>query len=317
MGILILMKNIAVLPVLVIMLLFSAVKPVYTQEYSFSFGPLAGFVYGEAFEYVYPVYEPAELLSELIWDMKPVFYLGSKFDFGLANLMSGAGFFASLAFKAGIPMDSGKNENRDWTSLYHTNLTHYSEHTNKTTQFFWLDLSAGASIPIADIFYIKPFLTFSWMHFSFSGRDGFRRYAFENWAYHPFYGEVITYQQDWLLAGPGVSIGAYIGSFLQLEISFKYTPFTYCEAVDHHKDESKIMVYNDYTGWGHFIEPSGSLSFKFKKADLTLEFAYRQIGRTTGVSYSNENNKGYYLSNNKSGAALSLIDTRIIFKIIL
>jgi len=310
------------------MSLFSAINNVYGQElilnedqkekkYSFSFGPLAGFVYGQSFEYVYPLYTPAEILSELTWDMKPVFYLGIQMDYGRSGFMSGAGFFASLVFKAGFPTDSGKMEDRDWLSMHNTNLTNYSEHTNKITQFLWLDFSAGVSIPIADIFYIKPLLTFSWMHFSFSARDGYRTYASEDWEVIRFYGEVITYRQDWLLLSPGISAGIYIGSLLHLEISFKYSPFTYCAAEDNHKDETKIVTYLDFTGWGHFIEPSGRLSFKFKKADLSLEFSYRSIGRTKGVSYYTGNNNNYYLSPNESGAALSVIDTRIIFKIII
>jgi len=296
------------------MFLFSAVKPVYSQEYSFSFGPLAGFVYGQSFELVYALYEPAEFLSELVWDMKPVFYLGSQFDFGLHDITARPGFSASLLFKAGIPAESGFMENRDWTSMVHSNLTHYSKHTNRTKQFLWLDLHAGASIPLTGIFYIKPVLVFSWMHFSFSGIDGYRTYAHENWEYIPFKGEVITYKQDWLLAGGGIIIGAYTGSFLQFELSFKYTPFTYCAAEDHHI--IKNTVFRDYTGWGHFIEPAGNITLKLDKADLMLEYAYRRIGNTKGVSYISVNNKGFYLDDYKTGAALSLIDTRLTFKII-
>jgi len=309
------------------MLLFSAINSLYCQEenreenlstrkYSFSFGPLAGFAYGQSFEYVYKFYEPSQLLSELVWDMKPVFYVGLQTDFNRSNLMDGTGLFASLKFKAGFPSDSGNMQDRDWISPAPNELTHYSKHTNKTTRFLSLDFSAGASIPVVKLFYIKPLLAFSWMHFYFSAQDGYGTYAFENWQFHPFFGEVITYKQNWLLLSPGVSLGVNIGSILHLEISFKYTPFTFCIAEDHHKSETKKIIYRDYSGWGHFIEPAGSLSFNFKKADLTLEMAYRRIGRTRGNSYINDNGADFYLSMNQAGAALSLIDIRIIIKVI-
>jgi len=303
------------------MFLFSAANNAFSQNndqndriYSFSFGPLAGFVYGQSFEYVYKLHKSSDLLSELIWDIKPIFYLGSQFDFGRADLTSGAGVFASLQFKAGFPAITGVMEDRDWTSNHSGQLTHYSEHTNKTAEFFWLDFCAGTSIPIANQFYIKPLLAFSWMHFSFIGSDGFGTYEFENWEYHPFSGEVITYMQDWLLASLGVSFGAYIGPLLQLEVSFKYTPLTYCAALDHHITTK--MFFRDFSRWGHYIEPSGSLSLKLNKADLTLEFSYREIGRTRGESFSSSDNNNYFPSANEAGAALSVIDTRLVFKII-
>ena len=284
------------------------------RKYSFSFGPLAGFVHGQSFEYVYQAGDSGELLSELVWDMKPVFYLGARFDFSRSDIMSDYGFFSSLQFKAASPADSGIMEDRDWdwNMSQNKSLTNYSRHTNKTLKFFWFDICAGASFPIADLFYIKPLLAFSWMHFSFSASDGYKSYMSENWNIYTFRGEVITYRQNWFLVSPGVSIGAQIGSLLQFELSFKYTPLTYCAAVDNHLDPRKTIEYFDYTGWGNFVEPSGAVSLKLDKADITLEFACRKIGRTVGNTYVNS-----FQVSNKSGAALSLIDASIIFKIII
>jgi len=314
------MKNITVLSVLVIMLLFSAADTANCEEaagkeknYSFSFGPAAGFLYGRSFEYVYPTIEPAELYSELIWDIKPVFYLGGQFDFETAIFKNGIGFFASLGFKAGFPAESGYMEDRDWTSAYSPHLTNYSKSTNYTNELYFIDFSAGVSIPIKKSFYLKPMLAFSWMHFSFEGKNGYKTYESDNWEEIPLYGTLITYKQDWLLCGPGIAIGAYFGSFFHLEFSFKYTPFTYCAAVDHHF--KTFTIYMDYSSWGHYFEPALNAAFYFSIIELSLEVSYRGITKTKGRSYANFNNTGYYLSPNEAGAALSLLDTRLTVKV--
>jgi len=79
------MKNITVLKVLVIIIIsFSLCYTAHCQEtgkrnYGFSFGTQFGFIHGKSLEYVYnpPGYE-REILSELIWEIKPVFYYGFR-----------------------------------------------------------------------------------------------------------------------------------------------------------------------------------------------------------------------------------------------
>ncbi len=215
------MKNITALTVLVIIVCAFSSK-IYAsgqeKKYAFSFGPQFGFVHGQAHELVYPTDTKAELLSELLWDMKPVFYLGAKADFGLRDVMDKPGFFASFNFKAGIPADSGIIENRDWMSVENSALTHFSSHENHTNEFLQIDIDAGASFPVKSYFYIKPFINFSWMRFSFTGKNGYGKYARakgngsfspidENPAKMVFSGNVIRYEQNWLLLSQGVSVG--------------------------------------------------------------------------------------------------------------
>jgi outer membrane protease len=329
------MKNIAVLTVLVIIIsAFTANNSAHCQEleeppkpekertYRLSVEPQAGFVYGQAFEYVYPENTRLEFLSELRWDMKAVFYGGLQLDFSRADLMNAPGFFSTVSFKAGIPADSGKMEDRDWMSEENGELTHFSSHTNRTGEFFRLDVTVGASLPVKSYFYIKPFFSFSWMRFSFAGRDGYGKYAKENTqfpgSYYPIDNnpdmvsyegrDVIRYTQNWLLAAAGFSIGTNILYPFSFIFSFQISPFTYCYAMDEHLTTK--VTYLDYTGLGLYLEPAGGFSFDIGRFELSLELAWRYIGKTKGQSFR-ENN----IPNGEAGAGLSILDTRFLFRI--
>jgi len=353
------MKNITALAVLVtIILSFSSVFSAHCQEedgesgsilngdnggdnqtteksvertYSFSFGTQFGFIYGQVFELVYPApgYH-GELLSELIWDVKPVLYYGFQLDFGRIDIMKGSGFFASVSFKAGVPSDSGIMEDRDWQSIENNALTNYSRHTNKTNEYYSLDAAVGASIPLGPYLYLKPYISGSWTRFSFTGRDGFKKYArgktYDAFGYPiTFYpiddnpdeetlsGDVIRYQQDWLLLAAGFSIGTKILYPFSFELSFQISPLTYCAAIDNHLDESKRKDFYDFSAWGLFLEPRGRVSYNIERVEFSFETAFRYIGRTRGASF--EKIGGYYYSNGEAGAGLSLFDMRFLVKL--
>ncbi|MDR0302850.1 MAG: omptin family outer membrane protease [Treponema sp.] len=321
------MKNITVLAVLVIILNAYSYAGENEKTYCFLLDPQFGFVYGQAMEYVYPLpgQTKNELLSELLWDMKPIFYFGVQAQFSRIDLMSKPGFFSSLSFKAGIPAESGVMEDRDWRSTENDSLTDFSSHTNRTSEFFWLDAAVGASIPIKSLLYIKPFIGGSWMRFVFIGRDGYGTYA-RSKGFGTFYPiddnpieksykgqKVIRYEQDWLLLAAGLSAGTEIFSPFSFELSFQISPFTYCAATDNHFTTK--TVYRDFTGWGLFLEPSLDISFSAGALEFSLKFTYRHIGKTKGESYSNMNDTWFFLEPNEGGAGLSVLDSRFLFSI--
>jgi outer membrane protease len=328
------MKNIIVLTILVI--IFGVVltnNSIYCQEspakpewkYSFSAGNQFGFVHGQAYEIVYPTPNTTkgELLSELKWDMKPVFYYGASLDFGRRDLSSGPGFFSSVSFKIGVPGDSGTLENRDWMSTENNALTHFSSHTNKTREFYWLDIKAGITIPVKSYFYVMPFINGSWMRFAFTGRDGRGEYARRQGASYLsiennpriiyFAGDVITYEQNWLVLAEGLSIGTkYFYPFL-FEASIPISPFTYCVAIDEHIE--RRTTFMDFSAWGIFFEPSFNISFAIQRIELSLGLAYRHIGKTRGETYVRFGDGNFFLSNGEAGAGLSVIDSRFLFRL--
>jgi outer membrane protease len=324
------MKNITALAFLVIInCVYIFIDPAFSQDtgnnrYAFLVSPQVGIVYGQVFEYVYP--NPmqretkAELLSELRWDMKPVFYAGLQLDYRPADIMLGIDFFSSLSFKAGLPKDSGVMEDRDWQSKENSALTNFSSHTNRTNSFFALDAAAGILIPIKSVVCIKPFLSSSWMRFSFTGRNGYFVYAKmnkginDNPDFGPLVGDVINYKQNWLLVAAGLSIETKAFFPFSLNLSFQVSPFTYCNALDEHiHPKTKISTfYNDITSKGLFFEPKLNLALNTNRIAFSFDVAYRRIGKTKGESYEKEN---YKVSDNKAGAGLSILDTRFLVKI--
>jgi len=319
------MRNITALKVLVIIIIVFNANYLYSQEtgsnnYSFSISPHFGMIYGQSFELVYPL--PSEtksdLLSELIWDMKPVFYTGIQADFGRSDIMSGIGFFSSLSIKAGIPTVSGRMEDRDWTNPANNNLTHFSSHTNRTRELFLLDAAIGASIPVKSLFYLKPYISGSWMHFAFSGRDGYYRYFIGgSWQEGTFSGEVIRYQQNWLLLAAGLSAGTRHFHPFSFELSFQISPLTYCVGIDEHLIRSPPYTFVDLSFFGIFYEPKGSISFSLNRVELSLEAAWRFIDRTKGETFVKIGDSGFYMSGNKAGSGLSLLDARFLVRIFL
>jgi len=330
------MNKAAFLPTFfIIIYLLSAIKPAYCQdneqnneqnrEYGFSIGTGFGVAYGQAQEAVYPIPgdTKGELLSELIWEMKPVCYLGFFADFGLIDLLNKPGFFTSLALKTGFQGTSGKMEDRDWLSIENGNLTHFSSHTNETNEYITIDLAVGASLPIKYL-YIKPFISGSWMHFIFTARDGYIKYSHETYPgsgiyepiedaqVKPIVGKVVSYQQDWLLAAIGFSIGTNILAPFSFDLSFQITPLTYCQSIDNHFWGN---IFRDFTSLGLFIEPKGSFSIAVNNFNFLLDVSYRYISKTIGDSYISSNNTLYSLSQNKAGAGLSLWNFQLIVKI--
>jgi outer membrane protease len=270
-------------------------------------------------EYVYPLpgESPNELFSELIWDMKPVFYYGIQAQFSRIDKMKGPGFFFSLSFKTGNPSDSGVMEDRDWYYYPAGNIypTRFSSHTNQTNNFFWLDTAVGASFPVKPFFYIKLFIGDSWMRFAFTGRDGYGIYNDSNPKEQIFSGIGITYQQDWLLLTAGFSAGTNILYPFTFDFSFQISPLTYCVATDNHLLREPIIVFKDFTSFGLFLEPSLSMSLVVESVEFSLVSSYRHIGKTKGKSYANEGNTGFYLEPNKTGAGLSVLDLRFLVSI--
>jgi len=305
------MKNITVLTVLVITL-FLSINEISAEEqpekdYGFSFGASIGFVYGQSVELVYPVNTPAKYLSELLWDMKPVFYLGLQADFGRINIMDKPGFFASLSFNIGLPSVTGIMEDRDWMNLNNDYITHYSRHTNKTREFLWLDLEAGMTIPVRHDLYIKPVLAGSWMRFAFTGRDGYGEYNFPGVPSYISYDgqEVIRYEQNWYIIAAGLSAGTKITFPLSFELSFLISPLIYCAAIDEHL--TTHVTYYDYMVFGLFYEQKACASFTIKSVILSLEFSYRYIEGTKDYFNQQKNI-------NKPGAGLFLFNSCFMIK---
>jgi outer membrane protease len=316
-------------------------RPAFTQEeqaaseeaasYAFSTWTKFGVLLGQAEEIVYPSSPyKAELLSQLLWDIKPVFYYGLTLDFSRARPMTQWGFFANLSLKNGIPAESGKMEDRDWMSQENKALTHYSSHDNFTGELFILDFSAGVSFPLRRILLLKPYLSLSYMRFTFSGQYGYAKYARETGgANSGIYAsiddrpdrysfadkeKIINYTQNWFIVSPGIALGYYFNNRFYAELFFQISPLIFCNDLDEHL--MTYTQYRDYMRGGLFLEPGFHVSYSVnKRLELSLDFSWRYTGGTRGETYASPLFTQNYIEQGEAGAGLSMIDTGLCLKI--
>lgn len=304
----------------------SVPAPARDRRYSLGISSLFGMVYGSAEEIVYPTGSTkGEFLSQLLWDMKPLFYCGALLDFSPIDPMEKWSFYSALSFKAGIPAKTGKMEDRDWQSVENSALTNYSVHDNESREAFWLEGAFGVSFPIKSRFLFSLSANVSYMHFSFTGWGGSFQYAAETSAGHfsPIgeaqkgsfsSGKVINYTQDWLIVAPGLSLNARFLSYFSAELFFQISPLIWCADLDQHLLTGD--QFRDYTRWGLFLEPKGRLVFiPNQRLSLSLDLAYRYITGSRGEVYVQPSGSGKYIPAGAAGTGLSLLDTGILCKI--
>jgi len=302
-----------------VIILFCA-QPVQAQinkDYSFLLCPQFGFFYGHIEEIVYPPSgNKADLLSLLLWDIKPVFYYGFLMDFSPVNPMGRWGLFSSLSMKYGIPGLSGSMEDKDWLLAEYAGITNYSTHDNITKEIFLLDFSAGFSFPVRNTFLIKSFVNISYMLFRFSGENGYGIYALINPPQYSFngMGTVISYRQEWFCIAPGISVGYGYDGYLTAEISFIITPLVFCADLDEHKGRN-IQFRENMTG-GVMLEPGLRLFLDLsKRLGISCDISWRYISGTRGLTYRRPIGIGNYKQEGEAGAGLSILNTALLLKV--
>jgi outer membrane protease len=295
--------------------------------YTFSAAASAGLIYGQGEEIVYKNPGNDSYLSQLLWDMKPLFYVGSSLNFSRSNPREGIGIFSDLTVRLGIPAGTGKMEDRDWLAS-DSYLTHLSSHHNETQGSLFLDFSLGFSFPVFPRILFKFYGSLVYMSLSWSARDGYFQYAAEdNNGYPPWdesipkvymFGTVINYSQKWLIISPGIALSVSLFPFLEAEFSFQIGPPVLCAAQDEHIQ--KKVIYRDDLSGGIYLEPRGKLIFSpLTRVELSLECSYRMIKGSRGVSsYRASDTERYVRISNfdDAGAAYSALNAGLFVKVL-
>lgn len=290
------------------------------SDYQFRTGISASMLYGTSFELVYQTED--KLLSELRWDMKPLFHIGSFLEYSLKDPAEKVGFYGNIGLKAGFPAKTGFMEDRDWLSAEY-GLSHFSKHDNDTNASVLLDMSLGLSIPVVSALVIRPLLSFHYMHHKWTAYHGYFQYGenisdgvYEAWddsipkTY--LHGSVVGYSQDWLIFSVGTSAQF---SFLKrciLEGSFLYSPLILVYATDDHYLTN--TQYRDTASGGYLLEPAAAFSFIFnQKMRLSLKASYRYIHDSKGHSYEYPRYENVLQGKSNAGAEYEVWDIGITF----
>ena len=276
-------------------------------------------LWGQAEEIVHniPGEQPindAEFLSQLLWDFKPLLYLGADIGIGPGMPFLFSGFTGNFSFMYGLPLKTGKIEDRDWNTNGASFLTHYSVHDTYSEPFpgsLITELSLGYSWALGRVFWLKVFGELSYSRFSWLGMDGYKQYgAGSIYAHAPWHpdlekvptpGNVIDYAQNWFTISPGISAGMNLYDFCIITLSCAVSPLSFGYCVDDHLDPSKTITYHDYLFGG--ISVKGELGLEFAlggKFNLGVDNAIRYHSRAIGDTIQSESGSALHSFHEKN-----------------
>jgi outer membrane protease len=279
--------------------------------------------YGE--EQVYTDSDSDQLLSQLLWEAKPQWYMGMGMEFSQKDPAAGPGGFGALSAKFGIAAHSGVMEDRDWLAPG-GKLSNYSRHDNLANGAAMLDLAAGLSIPAWGFITIRFSLGVSYTRFSWSAYDGYYRYGkYSGGVYAPLEdsdpavlqsGPVVSYSQDWLALPLGLRVSIFPGRLFSGALYYSAGPVLNFVGRDDHYLRVRTGYYGqfiDNANGGYVLEPGGEFRFSpGERFSLLLYLSWRTIttgpggksfGRNTGDGAQNWNFLG-----NTSGGGFQALD---------
>lgn len=299
--------------------MFFVVLPLAGETtYALSAAPVFGFLYGHAEELVYWEPKSDTLMSELIWDIKPLFLWGASLDFSRRYPLEKAGFFADLTARFSVPYRTGYMEDRDWLASGYR-LSEYSIHDNYTQWAMLFDLHTGVSLPVKSVGLFKLYAGLHYMKFDWVARDGYYQYGnkspwHEDIPKMPFYGPVITYTQNWFILSPGGSLHIPLHRFFSVNLDLQISPLVFCLDQDDHL--KKNYRFNDYMFWGVFIEPKGEcIVSPHKQIDISLSAAYRFIKGSRGYIIQTDDSGKVTNHQDSAGASFSALTGDLAVKI--
>ena len=281
----------------------------FFSRYGFTLSGGPGFLIGKTYEIVYKYAGLDDYLSELQWDIKPLFYMGLDIELGLKDPAEDWGFFVSCGIKVGIPMKTGIIENRDWipNTLSPSPLTHFSSHENHTKAAFLLGLSTGFSFPVWKLI-LRPYLNLDYMYYSFEARNGYRDYW--DTGYEKMSGPCIGYVQHWILIHIGIGAEFALGPF-DLAACF-FFGHSSCIAIDDHL--LRDTRFTDYLYSGFMVKPVIEAFFSFNDTfKLGISASYLFIGTTRGDTHVKSPTADYWITDG-AGAQFKAFEGTVLIK---
>ena len=287
------------------------------DSYALSSSASFGFLYGQSEEQVYIYKEDVETLySQLLWDMKPLFYYGSALEFSPLKPIQRWGPFAALSFRFGFPNKTGVMEDRDWQGTDDT-LTDFSSHDNYTRGAALVDAFIGLSIPIASLLVIKAYLAYSYMFFAWCGQNGYGDYGTRG--HYVFSGTVINYTQMWNMVLSGIAVSYPFLDVFSVSAALQLgTVVSYSAQDDHLTTKTQ---FTDTASGGLLLEPRFEFTWSpLNKLSLTLSAGWRRISALKGTSVSiwqGSSSAGYSTPQSAGiiGAAYSVLDAGLSIKV--
>jgi|GEM_PF-7109050 len=276
-------------------------------DFSIEIAAMTGMSYGELGEYVFT---STKKLSELNWELKPVFTAGLS----LAAVFQNS-FFLGFAWQSGYTRESGNMEDSDWQASDPSIKTNYSRSESVTDSLHETDLNFGAMFPFGDIFFLSLHAGYQFKYFQMVARNGYLQYdplpydaPYTTGSKVPMYGLVMRYRQAWHI--PYVSLDTKVNLFDggSLYVSLAYSPAAFCRALDNH-----LLLDDDYydsMNWGQYVSVQTGIIWRLNAyLSLSLGVQYEYIPTFKGQSTRVDTDTGNatFLGDDVAGASLSIV----------
>jgi len=294
--------------------------------YQISLTEVTGLWLGQSEEVLYSDMQASKMVSQLLWDMMPVVYLGAEAVFAPANPTRVSGPYTRLAARFGLPGESGVMEDRDWMTAS-SSASHFSSHTNIAIGVTIFDAELGWNLPFGGLA-LRPYLAASSIALSFEAYNGTYTYPADDGGSGTLYGRQIGYKQSFNTLGAGVSLVWPINRSLTLDAQVGGGGVIKYDAEDTHyySTSPQEAVYKD-SAWGDggltldagagiALRPAERLSLRLA---ASCKIIAEIVGDTLEVKYalgwSDEDGTVYggvwYPALQASGGALSLFDVSL------
>lgn len=262
---------------------------------------------GEAREHVY---FNDKILSELVWDMKPMITAGLGVQMEWTD-----GLRIEADASAGFPVNTGAMEDSDWLNLL-TNgrnvKTTFSAHDADLEYSYLASVKAGWDIPLpfdslpftSEKIRVIPRIGFRYMTWKWNGKDGYVQHPdvpgspslpdgiYQDWnegtPKSPAKGTVISYSQEYFIPTAGISVSVPVGTQFRLDFGFTGSLWVTCTGTDHHFIPTSGWdftysihsdLYIDSLSGGYFGE--GDITLRWKAMPRIVFFLE---GKITGIS---------------------------------
>lgn len=284
------------------------------------------------------VYFQDHLLSELLWHVNGLPMLGTELNL---QWKSGLSFTIQGAF--GLGMFKSTIEDSDWFNWdpYYTlpqrqtGKTHYSRHTNKHSESYTAEIRLAQSFLLSienpyskkrSSFTLSPGCGFRYYYWAFEAWDGYTQYATmrtpdglveewkASWPKVQMDGKGISYAQEIWFPDFSLEISAPFLHHIQVDVSFAFSPFVYCYALDEH--HVRDLLFFDSLSKGMFFEPSLNITYMVSpRFSTSLQTSGFFISNLRGDTHLYENNintvKSLLKEGHGGGAEVSLGEIRL------
>lgn len=234
-----------------------------------------GILHGQAQELVYAYSTGDELMSKLLWPLKPLIFstYGLRFEAASGVVWP----YLEFGFLSGLSMKTGTIENFDWLGEPGI-ITHYSAHDNYTERSFVADAQFGVVNSVTENVILSTAVGVEYMSFLWTARDGYLEYPPGSEPVRAW-GTGISYEQTWLSLY--VFLGFKYGNARwNSSLGVRLSPLSWTRAVDNHF--MRALEFVDTMDGSFGVEPIGEVSFAVSGSTvltISTSFKYQSPAR--------------------------------------